>query len=60
MGVEPRILLEKDYSSESIIDAEQDISDALNDNTDGILVDQYGFMAGTIRILMTWTPEEIE
>lgn len=55
------ILFDKTYTSESIIDMDQDVMefflDDIYDNFD-IPQDENGFMRGSFRVKIDWTPDE--
>lgn len=49
---DPKILFSKEYCSESLVDVERDIYEALEEDH-GIPVDQHGFQSGTFTITIT-------
>lgn len=51
------IIFDKEYSDESMIDLEGHIADALSDNVVEIPRDMYGFLTGTFRVTIEWTPD---
>ena len=51
-----KVLLNKEYSGESIIDAERDLYESVN-HADDIPQDEYGFPQGTFTITVTFTPD---
>lgn len=53
-----KILFQKDYSDESLIDLESDIC-WLSEEADDIPKDEWGFRAGTFRVTIEWFPEEL-
>lgn len=54
-------VFKKEYSGESIVDLERDISEALdttfNPGIDRIPVDDYGFPKGTFTVAIVWSEE---
>lgn len=50
-----KILLNKEYDGESIVDAERDLYESIN-HADDIPQDEYGFPQGTFTITVTFAP----
>jgi len=50
-----KIVFDKEYSDESIIDLPEDIEWM---DLDGIDPDESGFRPGTFHVTITWSPEE--
>ncbi len=51
------IIFDKEYSDESLVDLEGHMADALSDNVGEIPRDMYGFLTGTFRVTIEWTPD---
>lgn len=51
------LVLAKEYSIESIIDLERDISEMLND-TDDVTTDENGLCNGTFIVTIEWKADE--
>jgi hypothetical protein len=47
-----KLLLSKEYDGGSIVDIEEDITEAINESD--IPVDSYGFARGTFRVVLTF------
>lgn len=55
-----KILFEKEYDGESIVDFGRDMSEALlpeyNPRLEGLPADEYGFATGSFKVTIEWTP----
>jgi len=52
-----KIVFDKDYSDESLIDLPEDIEYM---DMKGIPKDKYGLHLGTFHVVVTWTPDELD
>jgi hypothetical protein len=48
-------ILEKTYHDENLLDAEEDITDAINEAN--LPKDEYNFIKGSFKLTLTWTPD---